>query len=252
MKHIIKITGVAALMLLAACGGKTVRPGKTLKTGLDSFSYTIGLQVGQYMKGSGLDKIDYSSLIKGIEEGLKKDSGYTINKNEVQKVQTGFMMRERERKSKQLKADADKWLAENLKKQGVSALTNKGQFRQIKAGQGASPQMWDTVTFNFKLSNAAGKVLFDSKTEGGKPWRAQLKDLTLTPVILEGFQKSAAGSEFELFSTMDVNAPLSRYATTFEDTYGVVVIKVEFISLLAGKKEDASKAPPMQGVPEMK
>ena len=58
MKNTSKIAGIAAALLLAACGGKQVNPGKTLKTTADSFSYSIGYQIGKFMKGSGVEKID--------------------------------------------------------------------------------------------------------------------------------------------------------------------------------------------------
>ena len=243
--------GAAAALALAACGGKTVRPNKALKTGLDSFSYTVGYQVGKYMKGSGVEKMDYSSLIKGIEEALKKGSGFSVSEKDIQRVQTGFIMKEREKKSKVVKAETDKWLAENAKKSGISLLASKGQFKQIKAGQGAVPNMWDTVECNISVTTPKGKVLFDSRQRSPQPLRSILSDLALTPALMEAFEKSAAGSQFEVYTAMDANSPLSQFASSLDEMYGVAVIKVDFLTLKAGKKPDPKDAAAMEMPPGM-
>lgn len=243
--------GAAAALALAACGGKTVRPDKTLKTGIDSFSYTVGYQVGKYMKGSGIEKMDYSSLIKGIEEALKKDSGYAVSDKDIQRVQSGYMMKIRETKSKELKAESEKWLAENAKKSGISLLASKGQYKQIKAGQGAVPNMWDTVECYITVTTPKGKVLFDARQRSPKPINSVLSDLALTPALMEAFEKSAAGSQFEVYTAMDANSPLSQFASSFEEMYGIAVIKVDFLSLKAGKKPDSKDAAGMEMPPGM-
>ena len=89
MKKYIYIIAGAVALFSASCG-RTVNPDKKLKTGLDSFSYSLGINVGNYLKQQGLDKIDYSSLIKGIEDKLKKDSGYAVSEADMQKIKSPF------------------------------------------------------------------------------------------------------------------------------------------------------------------
>ena len=225
MNTTIKTLGAITALVLASCGGKQVNPEKKLKTSIDSFSYTVGYQVGKYMKGSGVDKIDYSALIKGIEEALKKDSGFAVSEKNLQQVQTNYMM-----------AESDKWLADNAKKSGVVALASKGQMKMIKAGTGPAPGKWDTITCHLVVKTSKGRLMFDTKARNPMGVKSNLQELGLTPALLEAFEKAAAGSKFEVYAPMDASSPLSQYAKSFEEMYGIAIFEVEFMQLTAGKQ----------------
>lgn len=236
MKNTSKIVGLLALLAIASCGGKKVNPGKDLKTASDSFSYTVGYQVGKYMKGSGIDKIDYSSLIKGIEEALNKDSGYAVSEKDLQRVQTAYMTKEREKKSKSLKEAADKWLADNAKKAGVVKLAANGQYKVITAGTGATPGKYDTITCHMIAKTQKGTVLFNTKDRQPEGITSDLTGFAMTPALMEAFEKSAAGAKFEVYAPMDATSPLSQYVKSFDEMYGIAIFEVEFLSLKAGKQ----------------
>lgn len=236
MKNTSKIVGMLAIGLLVSCGGKQVNPGKTLKTSSDSFSYTVGYQVGKYMKGSGVDKIDYSSLIKGIEEALKKDSGYAVSEKDLQRVQTAYMTREREKKSKALKEASEKWMAENAKKAGVVKLASNGQYKVIAAGSGASPGKYDTIKCHIMAKTQKGTVLFNTKERQPDGVTSDLTGFAMTPALLEAFEKSAAGAKFEVYTAMDASSPLSQSVKSFDEMYGIAIFEVEFLSLKVGKQ----------------
>ncbi|MBM3920585.1 MAG: hypothetical protein FJ347_05075 [Sphingomonadales bacterium] len=236
MKNTSKIAGIAAALLLVACGGKQVNPGKTLKTAADSFSYTIGYQVGKYMKGSGVDKIDYSSLMKGIEEAMKKDSGYSISEKKIQIVQNDYIAMEREKKSKALKEAADKWLADNAKKPGVVKLSSNGQYKVISAGNGATPGKYDTITCHMLAKTQKGTILFNTRERQPQGVKSDLSGFAMTPALMEAFEKSASGAKFEVYAPMDASSPLSQYVKSFEEMYGISIFEVEFLSLKTGKQ----------------
>lgn len=236
MKNTIKVAGLLVAAALASCGGKQVHPDKTLKTASDSFSFTIGYQVGKYMKGSGIDKIDYSSLVKGIEEAMKKDSGYTISEKNIQRVQNDFIAHEREKKSKALKEAADKWMAENAKKAGVVKLSSNGQYKVIAEGKGAVPGKYDTITCHMVAKTQKGAVLFNTKERQPNGITSDLAGFAMTPALMEAFEKSAAGAKFEVYAPMDASSPLSQYVKSFEDMYGIAIFEVEFLSLKPGKQ----------------
>lgn len=236
-----KIAGLAAALMLAACGGKQVNPGKTLKTAADSFSFTVGYQVGKYMKGSGVDKIDYSALIKGIEEALIKDSGYAVAEKDLQRVQTAYMTREREKKSKSLKEAADKWMIENAAKPGVVKLASKGQYKIIEKGTGAIAGKNDTLTFHLRVKSVKGRLFFNTRDRQQDGVSSSLTEMAMTPALMEAFEKLPAGSKFEVYTTMDASSPLSQYVKSFEEMYGVAVMEVEYLSLTPGKQPVAGK-----------
>ncbi|MFN4914791.1 MAG: FKBP-type peptidyl-prolyl cis-trans isomerase N-terminal domain-containing protein [Sphingomonadales bacterium] len=237
MKNTSKIAGIAAALLLAACGGKQVNPGKSLKTAADSFSYTVGYQVGKYMKGSGVDKIDYSSLIKGIEEALKKDSGYAVAEKDLQRVQTAYMTRERENKSKALKEAADKWMADNAKKPGVVKLASKGQYKLVEKGTGAVAGKNDTLTFHLRVKTEKGRLFFNTRDRQPAGISSSLTEMAMTPALMEAFEKLPAGSKFEVYTTMDASSPVSQYVKSFEEMYGIAVFEIEYLSVKPGKQD---------------
>ncbi len=232
-----KIAGIAAVLMLAACGGKQVNPGKALKTSADSFSYTVGYQVGKYMKGSGVDKIDYSSLIKGIEEALKKDSGYAVAEKDLQRVQTAYMTRERENKSKTLKEAADKWMADNAKKPGVVKLASKGQYKLLEKGTGAVAGKNDTLTFHLRVKTEKGRLFFNTRDRQPAGISSSLTDMAMTPALMEAFEKLPAGSKFEVYTTMDASSPVSQYVKSFEEMYGIAVFEIEYLAVKPGKQD---------------
>lgn len=242
MKNTSKIVGLLAVWMLASCGGKQVNPGKTLKTSSDSFSYTVGYQVGKYMKGSGVDKIDYSSLMKGIEEALKKDSGYAVAEKDIQRVQTSYMTQEREKKSKALKEAADKWLADNAKKPGVIKLASNGQYKVIVAGKGATPGKYDTITCHIVAKTQKGTLLFNTKERQPQGVTSDLTGFAMTPALLEAFEKSAAGAKFEVYTPLDASSPLSQSVKSFDEMYGIAIIEVEFLAVKAGKQPSQGPA----------
>lgn len=235
MKNTSKIAGIAAALLLAACGGKQVNPGKSLKTAADSFSYTVGYQVGKYMKGSGVDKIDYSSLIKGIEEALSKDSGYAIAEKELQRVQTSYMTGEREKKSKALKEAADKWMADNAKKPGVVKLASKGQYKLVEKGTGAVAGKNDTLTFHLRVKTEKGRLFFNTRDRQPAGISSSLTEMAMTPALMEAFEKLPAGSKFEVYTTMDASSPVSQYVKSFEEMYGIAIFEIEYLSVKPGR-----------------
>lgn len=254
MKKInIAIFAASAAILFAACGGKQINPGKALKKSIDSFSYTLGYQVGSYLKGNGVKKIDYSALAKGIEEAINKDSGFAISPKDMQKVHGAYLTMEKEKNSKALKEAAKKWLAENSKKEGVTPLTpSNTYFKMIKKGDGAIPNSWDTVETWLKVSNANGKVMYDSRERQPVPVRSTLADLGATPMIKEAFEKAPAGSVFEVYVPMDASSPLAQFANSYEESFGVGIFRFEFIKLVPGKKgAEAPPAEPAQ-IPGMK
>lgn len=230
MKNYI-IPAIAASVMFASCG-RTVNPNKSPKTSLDSFSYSIGFQIGKSMKDQGIEKLDYSSFIKGIEEATKKDSGYAIAPEKMNNIQRDFLMKSREKKIKVLQEETKKWMAENAKKSGVSILPSKGQFKLIKAGNGATPGAYDTVEYNLMVKTGKGKLIYDSKTGPTTP-RRSMNEMGLA-AIEESFQKVTEGAVFEVCISND-SYPQMGGDQPLEDLYGVSVYTVELKRVIPGK-----------------
>src|SRR6266404_4047270 len=67
-------------------------------------------------------------------------------------------------------ADAEKFLADNKKKDGVKATASGLQYKVLKEGNGAQPKSMDTVTVNYRGTLTDGTE-FDSTYQRGQPRR---------------------------------------------------------------------------------
>lgn len=237
----ISILALAAA-LLASCGGRSINPKKNPKTSMDSFSYIVGNQVGSYLKNQGVDKLDYSTLIKGIEDALTKDSGYAIKLEDMERIQQAYVTKAQEAKIKALQEEAKKWVAENAKKPGVTSLPSKGQFKMIKKGNGPMPGQYDTVEYTMVVKDHKGNMKGDTRMQGVNP-KSPVSELFVAP-IQEAFQQAPEGSSFEVYLQNDVYPRLGRQEN-IEDRFGITIITVELVKVTPGKAPAAGteKAP---------
>lgn len=243
MKNIITIT--AAVALVAASCGRRVDSKAAPKTSLDSFSYIVGNQVGNYMRMQGVDKLNYGALIKGIEEAMTKDSGFAIHPDKMEMIQSAYVMKEQEKKIKQYQEETKKWMAENAKKPGVSYLPSKGQFKLVKAGSGPAPGQWDTVVYHLVAKDTKGAIKGDTRANGMAP-REVLSKIYIAPVQ-EAFQKVTEGAVFEVVIQNDVYLRSGRQEK-LEDRYGVTIFTVELLKVIPGREPEKQEQEQIPGI----
>ena len=237
---------LAAVMVFAASCGNTINPKKSPKSSLDSFSYIVGYNIGKGMKSQGLDKMDYGSMIHGIEDALNKDSGYLIKEELQMPIQKAYMTKAQEKKIKEYQEANKKWMEENGKKSGVTTLPSKGQFKMVKAGNGPVPQLYDTVEYALKVTNNKGKVIYDGRGPG-QSMKRTVSELGLAP-LEEAFQKAAEGSTFEVYLQNEIYPALSRNSQGFEESYSISIFTIDLIKVVHGTepKPDAEQGPKLE------
>jgi FKBP-type peptidyl-prolyl cis-trans isomerase FklB len=237
----------AVVALIASCGGRSINPKKNLKTSMDSFSYIVGNQVGNYLRGQGVEKLDYSSLVKGIEDAMLKDSGFAIKAESMEGIQQAYVMKEQEKKIKVLQEATKKWVAENAKNAGVVALPSKGQFKMVKKGTGPMPGPYDTVEYTMVVKDQKGNLKGDTRSRGVNP-KDPVNKLFIAP-IQEAFQQAPEGSTFEVYIQNDVYPRLGRQES-LEDKFGITILTVELLKVTPGKAPapgSEPKEPTMDG-----
>jgi FKBP-type peptidyl-prolyl cis-trans isomerase len=184
------------------------------------------------MKTQGIDKLSYGALVKGIEEALSKDSGFTIQPEKMEMIQSAFVMKEQEKKIKVYQDETKKWMAENAKNKGVTFLPSKGQFKLISAGTGPAPGPYDTVVYHLVAKDIKGKVK-GSTYEQGNPPREVLSKLYIAPVK-EAFEKVTEGAKFEVYIENDVYLR-SAGQESLANRFGITVFTVDFLKVIPGK-----------------
>ncbi len=222
------IGAVVATSLLFSCDSTEI-VGKNPQSSMDSFSYSIGINIGQRIKEQGLDQVSYESFVKGVQDGMNMDSGYAMTDDQMGDVYGSYIAKVQKELSAKLQAETKEKLQTLSKEDGVSILPSKAYFRSIQQGKGLSPQLYDTVVCRFSISTLDGDELM-SNFDAEMPFRNTLSVINMQP-MQEGFMKSKVGAEFEVI------VPNEKYPTNsrkFEDKYGISVYKVKLLDVVPG------------------
>lgn len=170
-------------------------------------SYGLGMNMGlmaaQTIQQIPLD-FDVDLVLAGIEDALRNNNPQ-ISAEAVQ----GAMARLEERlvaqqdqmanaASQQNIAKGDAYREANAQKEGVKTTASGLQYRVVNKGEGESPALGDTVTFNYRLRLVGGEVLQSSFEEGRDPLVAPLLPQQLIPGMLEALQMMKVGERWEL------------------------------------------------------
>jgi len=133
----------------------------------DSLSYSIGIQVAEYYKTQGVEKVNTEYLKKAFND-VFNDKTLIISEDEcnmnIQQKLQGFMAK----KISGTKEAGNKFLEENKKRPGVITLPDGMQYEIITKGSGAIPAANDTVTVNYAGTLIDGKE-FDNSYKRGQP-----------------------------------------------------------------------------------
>ncbi len=203
------MAALAVAGLLAACqaGGGGEKSAAQGSAGVDLSSesaklgYAIGMDVGKSLKslGAEIDLAAFNAAVSDRIAGRKP----ALDEAEASKVKQDFFMRrakeqmeKRKASAGKNKAEAEKFLAENAKKDGVKTTASGLQYKVLKMGDGPKPGPNDTVTVNYEGRLLDGTV-FDSSYKRGQP-----ATFPLNGVIkgwTEALQLMPVGSKFRIW-----------------------------------------------------
>ena len=198
------------LLPFSVCYGQTKKPVAKTKqiatkpaaamTPTDSLSYSIGVQVAEYYKTMGVEKINTDYVAKAFHDVLNNKpltiSEDECNMNIQQKLQQ-FMAN----KVSAVKEAGKKFLEENKKRPGVVTLPDGLQYEIITKGTGPIPKATDTVQANYIGTLINGEE-FDNSYKRGTPLT-----IPVSGVIrgwTEALELMPVGSKWKLFIPSDL------------------------------------------------
>ena len=170
---------------------------------MDKLSYALGLGIGQQLKQMGLQENlvieDFAASIKDV----LADNDLKVSHQEGQQIVNNFF-RDLEQKQnaakaeagKAAKAEGEKFLAENAKKDGINVTKSGLQYEVMNEGTGKKPKATDTVRCHYEGRLLDGTV-FDSSYKRNEP-----ADFGLQQVIAgwtEGVQLMAEGAKYRFY-----------------------------------------------------
>lgn len=172
----------------------------TTLSSTDSLSYAIGVQVAEYYKTQGVEKISTEYISKAFKDVYDSKpliiSEDACNMNIQQKLQE-FMAN----KTSAVKQESAAFLEKNKNRPDVITLPDGLQYEIITKGTGPIPTAQDTVTANYLGTLLDGKE-FDNSYKRGQPIT-----IPVTGVIrgwTEALQLMPVGSKWKLFVPSDL------------------------------------------------
>ena len=169
---------------------------------MDKVSYALGLGIGRQLAQMGANDLSIEDFAAAIKDVIAGNELKVSNREAQTIVQEYFRKKEeklnaeRAEQGKVAKAEGEKYLAENAKKEGVTVLPSGLQYMVLKEGNGNKPKATDTVKCHYEGFLIDGTV-FDSSVERGEP-----AEFALNQVIAgwtEGLQLMQEGSKYRFF-----------------------------------------------------
>ncbi|MBQ6652552.1 MAG: FKBP-type peptidyl-prolyl cis-trans isomerase [Prevotella sp.] len=173
---------------------------------MDKKSYDLGLNVGQQLYGMGIHDLNVDDFAKAVKDVFER--------------------------SKNQKADGEKYLAENAQKEGVVILPSGLQYKVLKEGNGHKPKATDQVRCHYEGMLIDG-TLFDSSLQRGEP-----ATFPLNGVIkgwTEGLQLMQEGAKYRFFIPYHLGYG-SRGAGGSIPPFATLIFDVELLEVLAPQK----------------
>jgi FKBP-type peptidyl-prolyl cis-trans isomerase FklB len=196
MKRLIICLGAVCIASLGLAQDKP-----QLKDQKDKASYSIGYDIGETFKKQKIE-LNVDALVAGLKEAVAgKDAA--LSKEEREKTLQTFqkeMMEKQIAASKEAaeknKAEGEKFLEENKKKDGVKTTASGLQYKVLKEGTGESPKETDTVVTNYRGTLIDGTE-FDSSYKRNEP--ATFPVNRVIKGWTEALQLMKPGAKYQLF-----------------------------------------------------
>lgn len=187
--------------VVALSGASFAADAPELKTDKEKISYSIGMDIGGNLKRGSVE-VDPDLLARGLKDSY--GGGKTIlTEDQARQAITDFQKAQMAKQAETMKilseknkADGEKFLAENAKKEGVKVLPSGLQYKELTPGTGKSPKSTDTVTTHYKGTLIDGAE-FDSSYKRGEP--ATFPVSGVIPGWTEALQLMKEGAKWQLF-----------------------------------------------------
>ncbi len=200
MKFLIMLIGIIMM------AGPVYAEDTLLKNKKDKLSYAIGMDIGKNLKRQPIE-INPEALSQGLRDSLT-DEKTLMTDQEYSETMNAFRTEMAQKQTAQIKEAGDrnkkegeKFLADNIKKEGIKTTASGLQYKVVTEGTGASPKATDTVSVHYKGTLIDGNE-FDSSYSRGQP-----ASFPVNGVIkgwTEALQLMKVGSKWQLYIPSDL------------------------------------------------
>lgn len=199
----------------------------TLKTEVDTVSYSIGANIAENLGNQGFDDLNIEALAKGMEDYMAKND-LAISREEGEQVIQAFMQKKAMAAAGDNQKEGADFLEKNGKKKNIVTLESGMQYEIIEEGTGEIPTASDQVKTHYHGTLIDGTV-FDSSVERGQP-----ATFGVTQVIQgwqEALQLMPVGSKWRLYIPYDL-AYGERGAGGQIGPFATLIFDIELIEIV--------------------
>ena len=190
-------------------------------------SYSVGMSIGQSLQQQNLDDLDLNVFVNGIKDVFSKGDLKFTPEEANAKIQM-YLNEINESKYASAKEDGYKFLEDNSKNEGITALESGLQYEVITEGNGEKPANDAQVTVHYHGTLTDGTV-FDSSMERGTP-----ATFGVNQVIrgwTEALQLMPTGSKWRLFIPENLAYGASPHPGGPIKPFMALIFEVELISI---------------------
>lgn len=193
---------------------------------MDKVSYALGLSMGIQIKSSGVKKLEYADIARGIQHAIEAQKP-EISLEEAQEVLNKFFGELEEQSAKQFKEQGAKFLQENAKRPEVKTTPSGLQYEVLEPALGMKPTATSTVEVHYEGRLLDGTV-FDSSYQRGQSISFALNQVI--PGWTEGLQLMSVGAKYKFFIPYNL-AYGERGAGQSIPPYATLIFTVELLGI---------------------
>lgn len=199
----------------------------TNKSNMDKFSYSIGLGIGQNLKGMGTNDLnveDFAQAVKDVLTGAEP----AISHIEARQIVNEYFEKLEARLNAENIEKGKAFLEENKKNPNVKVLPSGLQYEVIREGNGKKPKATDQVRCHYEGTLIDG-TMFDSSIQRGQP--AVFGVNQVIKGWVEALQLMSEGSKWKLYIPSEL-AYGANGAGEMIPPHSTLIFEVELLEVL--------------------
>jgi FKBP-type peptidyl-prolyl cis-trans isomerase len=197
-------------------------------------SYALGQNFAQNLRDNEIE-IDLNALVAGIND-VMTNAQPKWTQAELERTMRWFSQDMQQKAMARIKGEAaknkqqaDNFLAQNTKREGVQATASGLQYIVLQKGDGPSPTVNDTVRCNYRGTLLNGTE-FDSSARHGGPAEFKIAP-GLIPGWIEALQKMHVGEKWQLFVPPNLAYGMDPPGPPIEAN-SLLVFEIELLEIL--------------------